>query len=507
MRSRKALDGLEQEIRDHLEQETQENIARGLSPREARRQARLKFGNGPLIMEDTRAVWRWAWLDNLRRDLVFAARMTVGIGVTVAVFTAVNALLLQPLPVRNPGQLVTLQPPEGAGAFPYPFYEFLRDADAGLSDVVAQMSTPVALTWPGGVTRATAEFVSPNIFEALGVAPVIGQTFAGHPDDSAVLVSYRLWRDELGGRHDVVGMLIRLGGRPFVVAGVAPPEFRGMRVGMAIDTWIPIDRFEDVYHQRAGYRTVVIMARLTSGVSAREAAARATVAYRRWKEEDPEQRADDPHGAITVGPGEQGLRSFLRERLRESVWLLLGACACLWLIAIVNTAGLSLSRSTARGREIGVRLALGADRTTVARHLLAESLWLTGIAGILGVLLAHQLIRIPSALVASWEGVHLSLDLTMLGGALLTSLLAAVVVTALQMVAMSRRGVVSYLTGQDGSGLRDRLAPARRIVVAQVALAVPLVVGALLFAQTLQNLLGVCPSNSNDPRDLSALAV
>ena len=157
----------------------------------------------------------------------------------------------------------------------------------------------------------------------------------------------------------------------------------------------------------------------------------------------------------------------------------------------MNTAGLCLARFTARGRETGVRLAIGAGRSGIVRHLLAESLWLASIGGVLGLLLANQLIRVLPTLMAGWAGVNLRPNLTVLGAAILTSLLAAVLVTMLQVAAVYRRGVVSYLTGQDGSGTGDRMAPARRIVMAQVALALPLVVAASLFAQTLQNLLGV----------------
>jgi predicted permease len=448
-------------------------------------------------------------LRGLRRSpgyaVVTIATLAVGIGATTAVFTAVDGLLLRPLGVERPGQLVVLQsaPTAGAlayasGSFPYAFYEQLRETDTGFSDVLPQLSAPVALAWPDSARRARVAFVTPNFFRALGVVPALGRTFDAYAEDTAAVVSHRLWQSQFGGDSQIVGMGITVGGRPFVVAGIAPPGFTGTEVGREVDAWVPIDTFEEVFHQPSGKPAVGVMGRLAPGVNREQAAARTTVAFQQWRASDPDSRGDSPLGAVTLLPGGQGFRSTLREQLRSTVWLLLAACACLWLIATVNASGLSLARFSARSREVGIRLALGAGWTGLARQMLAESLLLATLGGALGLLLAGQLTQNLPGLMSTWAGVDLRTNLTVLGTAMLMSFLAAVLITVVQILAAHRRSVLSFLTGHISVGMRGRMGSARRVVITQVALAVPLVAGAMLFAQTLQNLLSVDAGFGNE---------
>ena len=377
--------------------------------------------------------------------------LALGISATTAAFSTFDALLLRTLPVPNAERLVVLAPPVDESVFrgrlPFSFYETLRETDAGFSGVLATTRNPAVLVSADVTASVGAEFVTPGYFDVLGVNPSLGRW---SDDDAGAVVSHRLWTTAFDGRPDLLDTAVRINGRLFVITGVAPPEFTGTLVGDSVggapDLWLPISMFGRVTGVGTTAPRVDIMARLTPSETLDQAAARLPSVTQRWIEQTGAQATGPEATAVRLIPGSQGIPSSLRDAFRGSVWLLLGLCGCLWLIATTNAAGLGLARLRARHREIGVRLALGASWTRLARQLLTESALLAGLGGVLGVLVAHQLTRAVAVFAPAWASIDVGLSAEVLGVATVASLLAALLVSAVQALLIHRRSIIRHVT-------------------------------------------------------------
>ena len=498
-RSRQALDDLDRDIRDHLERETEDNIDRGMAPDEARRQAMLAFGNVALAKEDTRRVWVWAWLDEARQDLRYAARtllknpaftttaaatLALAIGANTTMFSVLNAVLLRPLPYRSSEQLAMLWTEDPT--------QNLREGRSALWDVeqwqsqsqsFAGMATfdsvGTVLTGTDGVEQIVGASISPNLLPLLGVQPILGRNFSteeGEQRQRLVLISHRFWQARFAGSHDALGATLVINGLPSQIIGILPADFQVGRFDA--DVWEP----HPTHHSVRGGQVWFVIARLRPGVTFDQAQTEMSTVARRLNDQLPAAQRDQgisvvPLSLYVVGP-----------QSRLALWLLGGAVFCVFLIAAANVTSLSLARSTARAREMAVRAALGANASRIVRQLLTESVLLAAVSGLIGTLLAFGGIRLirafgPGNLPRLNEA---SLDLRVLGWALASSLLAGILVGLAPAMTTMRRDLRP--SGEEGGRSVSGGASSRRIrralVVAEFALAIVLLVGAGLLVRS-----------------------
>ena len=440
-RGRGALTGLDDDIRHHIDIETQDNIDRGLVPEEARRQALLKFGNVALVKEDTRRVWVWAWLDEARQDLRYAARtlrkspaftttaaatLALAIGANTAMFSVLNAVLLRPLPYPTPEQLAMLWTEDPT--------QNLREGRSALWDVeqwrgqsqsFADMATfdtvGTLLTGADGVEQIVGVSISPNLLPLLGIQPSQGRNFSTEEADERqrlVLISHRFWQARFAGSRDALGATLVLNGVPSQIVGILPADFQVASVDA--DVWVP----HPTHHTVRGGQTWFVVARLRPGVTFHQAQAEMSTVARRVSDQLPAAERNQGISVVALSLYVVGPQS------RLALWLLGGAVFCVFLIAAANVTSLSLARSTARTREMAVRAALGANAGRIVRQLITESVVLAGISGVIGTLLAVGGIRLirafgPGNLARLNE---VSLDLRVLAWALGISLLAGILV-------------------------------------------------------------------------------
>ena len=469
--------------------------------------------------------------DSVARDLKFAFRLmrqtpmvslvamlslALGIGANVAIFSLVNALMLKTLPIHEPDRLVILnQPPTDVGrqantSFTNPQWEYIRDHQDFLGGVAAQGGARFNLNAGGEARPVVGLFVSGRYFDVLGVTPVAGRTFSaaddqrkGGPDGPVAVISYAFWQREYGGDPQAVGRGIYLDGHAFTIIGVAPPAFYGLEVGRTFDIAVPLGtepiiRGAESSLDRRSMWWLRLVGRLAPGQTVEQAEARLAAFHpslreatmpQDWRPQDQKTYIEAP---LKLMPGGTGLSS-LRTRYSQPLFVLLGIVALVLLIACANMANLLLAQSTARQRELAIRLSLGASRLQIARQLLLESLLLSGIGSAAGVMLALwgsralvQLLSTRTAVVTldlalDWRVLAFTTTVGMLTG-LLFGVAPALRATGLTPALALRdhsRGVVS------GGA---RLNFGHGLVALQVAISFVLVLGASLFVRTLVDL-------------------
>ena len=504
-RRQQALDDLDQDIRDHVERETQDNIERGMTPEEARRQALLAFGNVALAKEDTRRVWVWAWLDEARQDLRYAARtllknrgfataaattLALAIGANTTMFSVVNAVLLRPLPYQDPDQLAMLwteDPTQNVREARSALWDFeqWRSQSQSFADMAVFDSIGATLTGADGAEQIVGAAISPNLLAVLGVQPVLGRSFStdeAEQRERQVLISHRFWQARFGGSNDAIGATLVLDGLPSRIIGVLPAGFQIATVNAAVWEPLTMSKGWQTRHSVRGGQTWFVIGRLRPGRTFDQAQAEMSAIARRVNDRLP---AADRNRGITVVP--LSLRVVGSES-RMALWMLGGAVCCVFLIAAANVASLSVARSVGRAREMAVRAALGASAGRIARQLLTESVLLAAVSGLIGTLLAFGGIRLirafgPRGLPRLAEA---GLDLRVLGWALAISLLAGILVGLAPAITTLRRNLRSY--GEEGGRSVTGGAAIRRIrgalVVAEFALAIVVLVGAGLLLRS-----------------------
>src|SRR5215470_12730451 len=296
-RRKRMLDDLDEDIRHHIEQETQDNIERGMSPQEARYAALRKFGNVTRVKEQTREVWSVVWLESLAQDIRFALRMlrkspsftivavltlALGIGANSAIFSAVYGVLLQPLPYKNPSELIVLNettPRVGDVSTSYPNFLDWRTQDRTFSQMayVEETSFNLAGASVSQPENITADVVSPNFLAMMGVRPILGRDFDPSEEKTGtapvVLLSYPLWQSHFGADWNVVGRIITLDGRSFTIVGVLPASYRWLG---QIDVMLPIGVWvtgNSSATERSDRGNSTVVGRLAAGVSLEQACA------------------------------------------------------------------------------------------------------------------------------------------------------------------------------------------------------------------------------------------
>jgi predicted permease len=496
---------LTRELQSDLELEEEEQRERGLSPEEARYAARRAFGNPALIREQTRAVWTWKWLEQLVRDLKYGTRtlfrspgfsivsvlvMALGIGATTSLFTIVRAVLLRPLPFRDPGKLVMLYEHfrqntggDGFNTVAPGDYRDWRSQSRDFEDLAAMRSYGGILS---GVHSELPEVVqsaggSANLFPLLGVSPVLGRTFTSAEDQPegtpVVLLTWSLFQRRFAGDPSIVGKQIHLDTTPTTVIGVLPSWFT--YPDARIQFWMPYAQTFSPgdYDMRAGHQSMVV-ARLKTGVSA-EAATRevSSLQYRIHLANASKPVAED----VWFRP----MIDDLARNVRTPLLVLLGAVGCMLLIACLNLANLLVARSAARRKEVAVRGALGGSRLVLICEQMTESFLICLAGGGAGLLLS---LASTYWLAAHWRNLPRA-DSVHVDGWVLAFTLALVAAAALlaglvPAISSTGKGLLSGLRESSrtvgGGASRARLR--KTMLTVEIALTVVLVISAgLLF--------------------------
>jgi predicted permease len=499
---------LEEEIRSHLEMQIEDNLRQGMSPEDARRVARLKFGGVEQVKEAYRDKSRLGWIENLWQDLRYGVRMLVknpgftlivvitlalGIGANAALFSVVNGVLLNPLPFPRPEQLVALNqrlPNTGAGSISYPNFLDWQRENQSFSALAVSRSSSFALIGAGEAERVRGRRCTANLFSVLGVKPALGRDFAPGEDEHGaapvVIISAELWQRRFGASPGTPGKSLTVDDRNYTVVGVLPASFTLYR---GTDVYVPMGQWDNTGLQnRSAGLGLQGIGRLKPGMTLAQAQDDLDGVMRRLAEAYPE--ANRGVGAAVVP---------LKERLvgdvGTSLWMLLGAVGFVLLIACVNVSNLLLARATGRTREFAIRAALGAGRWRLLRQSLTESTLLALAGGGLGLLLAAlgaqaALDALPTGLPRADE---VGLDARVLLFTAAVSLLTGVLAGLVPALKTSQRCLAETLkeSGRGAGGGRHR---AQGVLVAvEVALALVLLIGAGLMIRTLSALWNVDP--------------
>ncbi|MPY87031.1 MAG: FtsX-like permease family protein [Luteitalea sp.] len=431
-------------------------------------------------------------LRTLRKSPGFAvtsvATLALAIGASTAMFSVLNAALLRPLPYRAPEQLAMLwaeNPTQNIRhRSAYWNVEQWRSQSQSFEGMAVFDEVSVTLTRADEAEQISVVRISPNFFPLVGVQPVRGRIFSAEEADErqrVAVISHRFWQTRFGGSPDAIGASIELDGRPSRIIGILPAEFQ--RDDDA-DVWEPHTMFPDWEALRGarGTGSWSVLGRLRPNVTIDQAQAEMNAIARRLDEQVP---AADRTRGISVVPLSHAV---VGSRSRLALWMLTAAVFCVLLIAAANVASLSLARSVGRAREMAIRAALGASRGRIVRQLLAESVTLAALSGLLGTLLASAGIRVLRAV----EPVDLarlnevSLDLRVLGWALAISFLTGILVGLAPAITMWRRNLRP--SGEEGGRSVSGGVATRRIrralVVAEFALAIVLLVSAGLLVRS-----------------------
>jgi putative ABC transport system permease protein len=450
--------------------------------------------------------------------------LALGIGANAAIFSLVNNVLMTTLPVRNPQELVILTDPAAQGVsigmedgerslVTYPEFRQLQEQTGTFASLMASGSSLQRLearVAGGQAEEVAVRLVSSSYFATLGVPAFVGQTFDASQEAAPgtaphAVISHEFWQRRLGGRPHALGQSIAFRGGAVSVIGVMPASFFGETVGERPDVWVPLAMQAAVLPGRDWLRDkpgsvekimwLHAFGRLAPGMSLERAQAQSNVIFQQGltayygSMADAEKRKQFLDQRLVLKPAATGASS-LRRNFSEPLFVLLGAAALVLLIACSNLGNLLLARTTARSREMAVRLALGASRGRLVRQIMTESLCLAAGGGLAGLFLAFLLRQGLLRLVSDTIALPAALDLRLLGFVFLLTLVAGIVLGLLPSMRITRTQAVTGLREQ-GRGIAGSVAWLRigkLVVVGQLALSLPLLVGAGLLVRTLLNL-------------------
>ena len=498
---------LEKELRFHLEQHAADLIARGMDPDAARRQARLSLGGPEQVKEECRDARGTRWLEDFWGDLRYALRtlrqrpgftavalltLALGCGVTTVMFTVLNGVLLKPMPYPDPSRLVALHGHAndryGDQNLSYPdFLDFQRQSRS--LAVAGALYNAGTLSAPGDPEYVVELQASANLFSVFGVPLSRGRAFLPEEDqpggNPVAILGYSLWQRKFAADPGVLGASIAVDEARYTVVGIAPQGFR--IDGEEADVYTPLGQSAYPVLKFRGPHPIRSTARLRPGATLAQARAELALFGRGLAEKYPDTNKGRSFVAATLQPDVADVRSTL--------WLLLGAVSLVLLIACVNIASLLLARAVSRERELAMRVALGAGRGRLIRQCLTESAVLGISGGLLGVLLAAVGIR---PFVAFWPGSLPRAEEVQLDGRVLLFAVAVSLACGLLFgLAPALRVPTGRLEQALRSGARTVPGSSRRLhagfVVAEIALAVVLLVSAGMLGRTLLHVASLDP--------------
>jgi predicted permease len=512
---------LEEEIRSHIELETQENVEDGMSQEEARLAALRAFGNVALAKEDSRMIWGFRSIETIWHDLRFGLRrmakspafttvailsLALGIGANTAIFSLVNTILLRPLPVAHPEQLVSVFPVSKDAtvqAFSYPDYKDFRDRNEVLSGLYVTRFAPMSLSHDGNNERIWGYLVSGNYFDVLGIEAAKGRTFLPEEDQTPLshpvaVISHGCWQRRFGADPSVIGKDIILNGHTFNVVGITPEAFNGTEIAYTPEIWVPMMMQEWIepgyvkWLDRRDIQNIFATGRLKPGVSMTQAESSLNLLAEQIGKEFPETNEGQ---TVTLTP--PGLiHPILRGPVIGFTWILMALVGLVLLIACTNLANLLLARATERRREIAVRLALGASRLRLLRQLLTENVLLSVIGGALGFLLAVWISSLIKAFRPPIDfplSINLEIDARVFSFTLLASLLTGLFFGLMPALQATKPDLIPALKDSTSAGAFRRSRLRNAMVIAQIALSLVILIAAGLVVRTLQYLQTMSP--------------
>ena len=498
-----------EEFEEHIALETQANMDAGMSPEEARRAAKRRFGNPLTAAESSREVWGGVWLERLVQDVRYALRQlrrslgfaltavlvfALGLFASTAIYAFVDAALVKPLPYRKPDRLVALYERIPVGDryhLSYLDYKEWRRRNHVFSSLDVYRPETVTLRRADGAEEALGALVSDGFFRTLGVVPLLGRDFREGEEEAsaapAVLLSYEAWQKRFGADAGIIGRSTTVNGKPYTVVGVLPQGFHFAPVGRA-EFWMTLrGRCKD----DSGCFPYYGVARLKDGVSLSTAAENLTGISGELAQEYPKSNRDR---TSTVLP----LAEAILGNIRPMLMTLLSGAALLCLIGFVNVSSLLLVRTESRRREIAVREALGASRLRLMRQFIVEGFLLAGCGLLVGLALtffllgvlrqqipAHALAAMPYLDEMQWNA-HLPLFAAVIAFA------GGVLFSAAPVFHLLRLDMHESLreSGRSSSGRSWRRSGASLVVV-ELAITVVLLVSAGLLAKSFYRLLHV----------------
>ena len=543
---RRRYDELSVSIREHLEEKIEDLTDRGMTRKEAERTARRDFGNVTRIEERSREVWQWPTVEGIVAEVLFALRqlikspgftitavltLALGIGATTAIFTLVQQVMLQSLPVTRPDQLWHIgdQPhccdwagysqdsDDEAGnwsLFSWEAYKLFRANTPGFQDLAALQagSIPMAVRRSGAsepLDSANGQYVSGNFFRTLGVSAWRGRLMIDADDrDGAppvAVMSFHAWREKYGSDPSVVGATYQINGQAFTIVGVAPAGFLGAKMtswGLP-DIWIPLTAEPLMFGKVAHIRNprvnwLDVIGRVRPGTNPKALQAQLQSELLAWlashmADMSPQEKAVWQKQTLRVSPGGAGF-SFLRRDFSKSLLLLMVAACCVLLVACANIANLLLARGLKNRQQTAVRVALGASRGRLVRNALLESVTLSLIGGAAGVAVAWVGARLILYLAfhtmerSSWIPVQATPSTPVLLFALGVSVLTGAIFGMMPAWMTSQAEPVEALRGANREVAGGSHWAQKALVIAQAAVSLVLLSAAAMLGESLRNL-------------------
>ena len=504
-RGRRALDGLDEDIRDHIERETQDNIDRGMPPDEARRRALVTFGNVAVTKEDARAVWRWQWLEQLLQDSRYAIRtlwrrptyallsvltLALGVGGTASVYGVARRVLFDPLPFAHEREVGVFWKKTD---WTHEEYLYIRGHVPGFSQVALFRQHDAIVREDGGPARLVrAVSASAELFDVLGVETFLGRGFRTGDDvpgaEPVAVLSFGLWQ-ELGGNPSIIGTRLALDGTRRSVIGVLPRGF--WFPDPAVRIWMPQPLTPE---SRNFNSTLVGRVAPNYDVRAMEVPVAQLAATVGQRFDYPAQWNKRQNPYITP------VRDDLVGPMRPALLATLGAMALILLIGCANVAALVLGQVDARSTEFAVRSALGAKPRRLAQQLIVEVLLVATAAGALGATLAWigSTVVTDALPLGAWAE-SATPDWRVFTSAMLIAIAAAVLVMLIPTISLYRGDLRGALSRTRTGGIHGRGGRLENgLVIAQVALAVMIAAGAALLARSVANMYAVEPGVRTD---------
>jgi len=526
---------MDAELRFHITAYVDDLVRTGVPRAEAERRSRLEFGALEAAKDECRQAWGLQRIDEFRADLRLTVRtlrqnpgfaaiaivsLALGIGANTAVFSLMDALLIRPLPVAHPEQLALLRSDTDRRSFNYPLFRQVQDRNEVFSNMFASTYREVQVPDGADMLLTPAVYGSGEYFRSLGVAPVIGRTF-GSDDDRpgggasgpVVVISSGLWSRKYGSSPAVIGRTMVINSVVVTIVGVMPPGFFGVEVGTAPDIWLPLNLARQTGDNASCLDNpdcwfLTVMGRLRPGVSWEKAASNLRVISLPSMEATlrPRMREDRKAKALARVLGVESGRSGytgLRNRVKNPLNVLMALVALVLLIACANMANLLTARASARWREVGMRLALGAGRGRLVRQFLTESLVLSAAGSAGGLLFSFWSTRVLIGVLSTADN-PLRLDLNPDGRVILFTAAAATAGgilfgtwPALRATRQGAAGILKEHTHQLRASHRHS-GLGRLLLAVQIALSVVLLAAAGLFAGTLARLATLHPGFDPD---------